>query len=97
MQGLTLVDSKPSERYFRFSTLRPVQKMDPNVPCVEVICRVKSPYSKETTTRRFVIRIDTDEDEILMIAEEKFGCRLDQLGAFVPPADNVEYLFEMNP
>jgi hypothetical protein len=94
MQGLTLVDSKPSERYFRFSTMRPVQKMDPNVPCVEVICRVKSPYSEETRTRRLVIRIDTDEDEMLMIAEEICGCKLDQLSRFVTPADNVEYLYE---
>jgi hypothetical protein len=97
-QGLTLAVSKPSERYFRFSTLRPVQKMDPNVPCVEVICRVNSPYSKETTMRRLVVRFDTDEDEMRMIAQEACGCRLDPLfDTFVSPADNVEYLFEMDP
>jgi hypothetical protein len=94
-QCLTLVDSKPPERYFRFSTERPAQRIDPKVPVVEVICRVKSPYSEEAAMRRLVIRIDTDEDEILMLAQERFGCKLDPLfDTFVSPADNVEYLFE---
>jgi hypothetical protein len=93
-QSLTLVESKPSERYFRFSTVRSAQKADPNVPFVEVICRLTSPYSKETTKSRFVIRIDTDKDELLMLAEERWGHRLAWESTFVPPADNVEYLFE---
>jgi hypothetical protein len=96
-QSLTLVESNPSERYFRFSTERPAQKADPNVPFVEVIWRVKSPYSGEITTHRFVIRIDTDEDAMRMIAEERLGCRLDPLfDTFVSPADNVEYLYEQD-